>query len=101
MLIWKATRCNSRKRIVKNPSWVEATAFRQQRSWRLHSQVGQFQRHTSIIHSQHISTGHYASGEGEVTALFSEERSAHLRYLISDIISIATMRALSAHRCHL
>ncbi|MGF1845558.1 hypothetical protein [Vibrio lentus] len=53
----------------------------------LHSQVGQFQRYTSIIHSQHISTGHYASGEGEVTALFSEMLPAHLmRYLISDII---------------
>ncbi|PTO76133.1 hypothetical protein [Vibrio splendidus] len=53
----------------------------------LHSQVGQFQRYTSIIHSQHISTGHYASGEGEVTALLSEMLPAHLmRYLISDII---------------
>ncbi|OBT16128.1 hypothetical protein A9266_19475 [Vibrio tasmaniensis] len=53
----------------------------------LHSQVGQFQRYTSIIHSQHISTGHYASGEEEVTALFSEMLPAHLmRYLISDII---------------
>ncbi|MEZ8778068.1 hypothetical protein AB6D85_10660 [Vibrio splendidus] len=53
----------------------------------LHSQVGQFQRYTSIIHSQHISTGHYASGEEEVTALFSEILPAHLmRYLISDII---------------
>lgn len=53
----------------------------------LHSQVGLFQRYTSIIHSQHISTGHYASGEGEVTALFSEMLPAHLmRYLISDII---------------
>ncbi|MEZ9672205.1 hypothetical protein [Vibrio lentus] len=53
----------------------------------LHSQVGQFQRYTSIIHSQHISTGHYASGEGQVTALFSEMLPAHLmRYLISDII---------------
>ncbi|MFA0547600.1 hypothetical protein A145_07760 [Vibrio splendidus 5S-101] len=53
----------------------------------LHSQVGQFQRYTSIIHSQHISTGHYASGEEEVTALLSEMLPAHLmRYLISDII---------------
>ncbi|MEZ8699102.1 hypothetical protein AB6D84_18390 [Vibrio lentus] len=53
----------------------------------LHSQVGQFQRYTSIIHSQHISTGHYASGSEDVPALFSEMLPAHLmRYLISDII---------------
>ncbi|MCZ8498621.1 hypothetical protein O9929_13545 [Vibrio lentus] len=42
------------------------------------------------------------SGEGEVTALFSEMLPAHLmRYLISLSSWIATMRALSAHRCHL
>lgn len=53
----------------------------------LHSQVGQFQRYTSIIHSQHISTGHYASGSEDIPALFSEMLPAHLmRYLISDII---------------
>ncbi|PSV20994.1 hypothetical protein C0W44_10760 [Photobacterium leiognathi subsp. mandapamensis] len=52
----------------------------------LASQIGDFQRYVAIIHAQNISTGHYASGDTNVTALFSEPLPAHLlRYLTLNV----------------
>ncbi|EAR57481.1 hypothetical protein SKA34_07843 [Photobacterium sp. SKA34] len=49
------------------------------------TQIGDFQRYLAIVHNQHNSTGHFASGEVGTTTLFSEPLPAHLlRYMTLD-----------------
>ncbi|MBD1569773.1 hypothetical protein [Aliivibrio sp. S10_S31] len=75
------------KGIVKS-HLIEAVELGEQNGadWLL-SQVGDFQRYTAIVHSQHTSLGRHSPEMETTPVLFSEMLPAYiLRYLVSDLI---------------
>jgi hypothetical protein len=59
----------------------------------LNAQIGDFQRYAAIVHSQHTTTGHYASEQAD-NILFAQPLPAYLlRYSISDVAGISDLPA--------